>query len=148
MRDTGIRLLNRDHLISLVTAYPADINTRTDDLLATLDGFEMPVAHTLLIDETWRKVGDDISPDFTQCVLAGLSHVVLGFEVGPKRVGSRERPVKELLGGQSFQNQIARIRAEAELDEAGRHFFVFGVALGISIRHERSLRDLLRSKSQ
>lgn len=147
MPDNPLRILTRGHLEALATAYPTDLNTQPEDLLQTFDELRIPIAHTLLVDRTWRKVGDDLSPDFEQCVLTGLSHVAWGIEAGAKSIGTRERAVKELLHRPTFEDQVARVRTEVELDETARHFFVYGLALGISIRHERSLRDLFRSRA-
>lgn len=147
MSDTFVRIFTRDHLAALATAYPADLNTRAEDMLTVFDELRMPAAHTLLVDSAWRKVGDDLSPDFEQCVFSGLSRVAWGIEEGAKRIGTRERAVKGLLHRPAFEDQVARVRTEVELDEAARHFFVYGLALGISIRHERSLRDLFRSRA-
>jgi hypothetical protein len=148
MANSSVVLLQRPHLEALTVAYPDDLTVEPATVLASFDEFQMPIQHGIVVDERYRKIGDDLYSDINQCVFSGLSYVTLSVRHHgePRRSYSRERAVKSHLEDPSMHRSITRITENAELDDAARHFFIYGVALGVGMRHERSIRDLFRNQ--
>lgn len=137
------KLLSPEHLRALARTYQEDLTAQPEDLLSEMDALTMHVERGIGVnpDLTARE---SIYLDISGCVLAGLVHVRSGDLTEEYRSGSRERAVKGYLESETFSSYLEKIRTGVELDDLAKHLFVFGVALGISMRHAKNLKDIVR----
>lgn len=140
-----VRLGDQTQLDTIAQKYPYELVTDAEGLQDAFANFVPPESiGALLIDngESGRTltITGERKIDIEGCVEAGLNFVTVGdgdpnHQYRHSLEGDRSRAVRAFMETEGFRDHINRVREETDDPTTiGRHFFVYGVALGVKIR--------------
>ena len=140
-----IRLGGQTQLDVIVQQYPYELVADAGSLQEAFANFIPPesIGAVLVDDGESRKtltITGERKIDIEGCVETGLSFVTVGdgdpdHPYRQSLEGDRRRAVRAFMETEGFRDHINRVIEEtADQIAIGRHFFVYGVALGVKMR--------------
>ena len=143
-----VRLFAQAELEAIAGRYPEELATDLEGLVGAFEGFQPPrTIPVFMVQDEWdplllhATIGKDRPANVGECVVAGLGFVTdnFGKNVEPTHTSfsRRVRLTREYMTGEGFVDYAKRVRELTDDEvEVGKHFFVYGVALGVRIRRE------------